>query len=381
LPGREELVERAVEATGCDDFGADGWQEGLDVLLDALAGEARLNQLGELAFTERIGNALRSRLEVVAWRRDHPEVADEVVEGPVVITGLPRTGTTALSNLLAEDPGTRSLRVWESASPIPPPDAATYASDPRIAATQVGLDLFHEMVPEMRVMHDDDATSTAEAIDLLAMSFATNHFGGMAMIPSYDGWWLATDMTAPYRLHHQVLQILQSRCPPTRWHLKNPPDLFCLDAVVAAYPGARFLWTHRDPVTVVLSMCDLIAVVTGAATDELDPVWLGGHLVDLWAEGAQRGLAARARLGEDRFVDVHVGDLVRDPVATVAAAYEGIGWPFTADAESAVAAWWAANPPGRHGTHEPDPARYGLDPAGVRERFAGYLARFGSPDA
>ena len=128
-------------------------------------------------------------------------------------------------------------------------------------------------------------------------------------------------------------------------------------------------------------MCDLIAVVTGAATDELDPVWLGGHLVDLWAEGVARGTAARERLGEERFVDVHVGDLVRDPVATVATAYEGIGWPFTAAAESAMAAWWAANPPGRHGTHEPDPARYGLEPGAVREQFAGYLARFGAPDA
>jgi Sulfotransferase family len=370
------LVDEAVAATGLDDLGPDGWQEGLEVLCRALDEEARLNGVGVLAFTERLGAALRSRLAVVEWRATHPEVAEEVIEGPVIITGLPRTGTTALSNLLAQDPATRSLQVWESASPVPPPEAATYATDPRIAQVQAGLDLFHQMVPEMKLMHDDTATSTAEHIDLLAMTFSTNHFGGMARIPSYDTWWLATDVAPAYRFHHDVLQVLQSRCPPTRWHLKNPPDLFCLDAVIEAYPDVRFIWTHRDPAAVLPSVTDLIRLVTGMATDDLDRLELGAYQVELWGTAVDRGLAARDRMGEDRFVDVQVRDLVADPVATVAGIYEAVGWPFTAEAEAGVSGWWADNPPGKHGAHEPDPAAYGLDPDVLRHRFADYLERF-----
>jgi hypothetical protein len=303
-------------------------------------------------------------------------VADQPVEGPVIITGLPRTGTTALSNLLAQDPDTRSLQVWESASPVPPPVAATYATDERIALTQVGLDIFHEMAPGMAALHDDTATSTAEHIDLLAMSFATHHFGGMAQIPSYDGWWLAQDLVDAYRFAGGALEVLQSRCPPTRWHLKNPPDLFCLPDVVEAFPDVRFIWTHRDPASVLPSMCDLMGVVMEMTTDDLDAHWLGAHMLDLWSTAMARGLAARDQLGEDRFVDVWVRDLVADPVTTVAGIYEGLGWPFTAQAEAGVSGWWAENPPGKHGEHVADPSVWGLDLDAVRERFTDYRRRF-----
>lgn len=374
--GSDALVEAAVTATGLDHFGPDGWREGLDRLIEALNGEARLNAVGEMVFTERLGLALRSRLQVVDWRAGHPEVADEAIEGPVIICGLPRTGTTALSNLLAQDPATRSLQVWESAHPVPPPEAAHYASDPRIAEVQVGLDLFHEMVPEVRALHDDTATTTAEGIDLLGMSFAAYHVGGMARVPSYEAWLLDQDLAGAYGFHRDVVQVLQSRCPPRRWHLKNPGDLLWLDTVVATYPGARFVWTHRDPAAVLPSVCDLIAIVSGMVTDAVDPVVLGEHQVGFWAHAVERGMALRDQVGEGRFVDVAVGDLVADPVAAVGEIYEGVGWTFTDEAERGVAAWWAANPPAKHGEHHPDPTRYGLDPDAVRERFGPYLERF-----
>jgi len=371
------LVDDAVAATGLDDFGAGAWREGLDRLVDSLNGEADLNDLGIAAFTDRLGNALRCRLQVVDWRATHPEVADEVIGGPVIIVGLPRTGTTALSNLLAQDPDTRSLRVWESAAPIPPPEAATYATDPRLEAVQVGLDLFHEMVPEVRPLHDDTATSTAEGIDLLQMSFAAYHVDGMARASSYIEWLLQQDLADAYAFHRDVLQVLQSRCPPNRWHLKDPVDLFWLDTVAATYPDVRFVWTHRDPATVLPSVCDLVAIVTGMCTDSLDPLELGTRELDFYARSVERGLALRDHLGEDRFVDVHVSDLVAEPVATVGALYERVGWAFTDAAERGVAGWWADNPPGKHGEHHPDPTRYGLVADEIRERFAPYLARFG----
>lgn len=372
----QAIAESAVAATGLDDFGGDLWREGLDVLTAALRTEARLNPIGVASFGDRIGSYLQNRLRVVDWLRRHPEIADETVTDPVIITGLPRTGTTALSNLLAQDPDTRSLLVWESASPVPPPEAATYRTDPRIAATQAGMDLLDEFLPELKVMHDDTATSTAEAIDLLGMSYRTEHFCGMATVPSYEHWWMGCDMVGAYEFHRSVLQLLQWRCPPTRWHLKNPPDVFCLDAVRSVYPDAVFVWTHRDPARVLASVSNLIALITGTTTDHVDRPALGRYLLEVWATGIDRALAFRHRTGGAGFVDVYLTDLVRDPIATVAAAYEAIGWPFTAAAETSMAAWAEANPPGRHGHHEPDPAEFGLSAEAVHERFAVYCDRF-----
>lgn len=372
----EAVAQAAVSATGLDDFGGDGWREGLDVLTHALRTEARLNDIGMMSLGGRIGSYLERRLEVVDWLGRHPEILDEQIERPVIITGLPRTGTTAFSNMMAQDPDTRSLLVWESARPCPPPEAATFRTDPRIAATQAGIDFMHEMVPGVKAMHDDTAVSTAEALDLLGMSYKTEHFGGMAMVPSYESWWMDCDMVEAYELHRKVLQLLQWRCPPTRWHLKNPPDVFCLDAIDTVYPDAVFIWTHRDPARVIPSVSSIVGLFTAMSTDHLDRSKLGPYLLELWATGIDRAMAFRDQVGEDRFVDVHMRDLVRDPVATVAAAYEGVGWEFTGRFESALAQWAAANQQGRHGDHQPDAADWGLDVGAIHERFAAYTDRF-----
>jgi hypothetical protein len=372
----DALVADATATTGLEDFGPPVWREGLDVLVDALHRDAGLNAVGEATFTHRLGGYLQRRLEVVDWWATHPDLAGEVIHRPLVICGLPRTGTTALSNLLAADPDTRSLRVWESAAPVPPPRAATERDDPRIAATQAGIDLMHRYVPEMRLLHDDTATSTAEGIDLLGMSFRTTHFNGMAVIPSYDAWWLDCDMRPAFAFHRQVLQLLQSECPPSRWHLKNPGDVFCLGALRAVYPDAVLVWTHRDPARVLPSVSNLIATITRMNTDGLDLCRLGDHLLELWATGIDRAMAYRDANPEG-FIDVHMRDLVADPLGTAARVYDDAGWAWTDRSEAGLAAYWRDHPPGRHGRHEPDPAEYGLAPERVRERFAAYIERFG----
>ena len=371
------LIAEAETTAGLGDWGEpdDYWRTALEVLVDSLNAEAALNDTGRMIFGARLGLALQRRLEVVDWLARFPEVTDEPIDAPVIITGLPRTGTTALSNLLACDPATRSLRIWESAEPVPPPEKSSETTDPRIAACQAGLDIFDQMVPAMKTMHHDTATDTAEAIDLLGMSFRTHHFAGMANVPTYDRWWLDCDMTPAYRFHRGVLQLLQSRCPPTRWHLKNPPDLFCLDAVIAAYPDARFIWTHRDPAAVLPSVASLIATVTGAATDTVDPMAVGNHQLDLWATGVERGMRWRAA-HPDRFVDLHMADLVADPIEATRRLYDDLGWEFTAEAGAAMTARTRDNPPGRHGEHRPVAGDYGLEPGRVRERFADYIAEF-----
>jgi hypothetical protein len=372
----QRFVDGALDATGLDDFGTGAWRDGLEVLCDALDTEARLNDVGRASLDARIAGWLAERLRVVDWRARHPEIAAEQLEPPVVVMGLPRTGTTALSHLLAQDPHTRSLREWESAGLTPPPEAATYTTDPRIAAVQAGMDAAHAMLPELKALYDAEAMSPAEAIDVMGLSMRCFQLDGMAWIPSYLDWLLDCAMAPAYAFHREVLQLLQWRCPPRRWQLKNPSDVFWLGELDALYPGATFVWTHRDPAKVLPSVCDLMALIGRMGSEHYSALALGPRQVELWAEGVERGMATREQLGEHRFVDVAMDDLVRDPLREIERIYAGAGWELTGEAGDAMRAWVDAHPQGRHGEHRPDPADFGLDLDAVRDRFAAYLDRF-----
>ena len=369
------LIEAARHDTGLEDLGDPSYRLGLDVLLDAIAGEAELNPIGWLAHEVQIGGYLRERLRIEDWYRRHPEIARERIGGPLFVTGLPRTGTTALSHLLAADPDTRSLAMWESHSPTPPPERATYASDPRIAEADARNAPFRND-PDFLRMYDGTAVSPTENIDLLGQHFATQHFEGMAHVPSYIRWWLGCDMVPAYRHHERVLKLLQWRCPPTRWFLKSPPDLCHLDAFVAVYPQARIVWTHRDPAKVLASVCKLILIVRRMQTGRIDPHELGREQLALWSEGVRRALAFRRTAGEERFADVFMDDLVADPVATVARLYQRVGWPFTGVAEAAMRAWSGDHPQHKHGAMPYTLEEFGLSLGEVRDAFRDYMRHF-----
>lgn len=370
------LLDGARVATGLDDFGDPTFRDGLEVLLRALAGEARLNEIGVLAHEAALGGYLQQRLRIEDWYRRHPEIGRQEIGGPLFVTGLPRTGTTALSHLLAADPDTRSLAMWESQEPTPPPERATYATDPRIAAADA-RNAFFRGDPDFLRMYDGTATSPTENIDLLGQHFATQHFEGMAHVPSYIRWWLDHDMIPAYRHHARVLRLLQWRCPPTRWFLKSPPDLCHLDAFTAVYPHARIVWTHRDPAKVLASVCKLIFIVRRMQTDHVDLHELGREQLALWAEAVRRALAFRRTAGEARFADVFMDDLVADPVATVARLYDRVGLPFTTAAESAMRAWAVEHPQHKHGAMPYTLEEFGLTLDEVRAAFADYTRHFG----
>jgi hypothetical protein len=209
------------------------------------------------------------------------------------------------------------------------------------------------------------------------MSFRTFHFEGMSWIPRYVAWWLACDMLPAYRLHRRVLQLLQSRCPPSRWMLKSPPDSFCLDAILAVHPDARFVMTHRDPAAVLGSVCSLIHTMYEMTGKPPDAARIGAAELASWSEAMRRLLAVRARVGEARFADVHFHELVADPLTTLARAYQRLGLPFTAEAERRIAAYVRANPRGRHGEHRYQLGDWGLARDGVREAFGSYTERCG----
>jgi hypothetical protein len=369
----DELEDGARAATGLDDFGSPYYREGLERTVEALNTEAELSGMGEVIQHATISNALIQRLKVEQTYARHPEIDDEVVGGPVFVIGLPRTGTTALSQLVAADPQFRSLRMWESQAPTPPPEAATQYTDPRIAQAEAGLEMLNEMFPLMKTLYNSEATAATECQDLMGMSFRTFHFDGAVRVPSYLAWLMDCDMRETYVFHCRVLKLLQWHCPPVLWHLKTPVHMFALDALVEAYPNAKFMWSHRDPAKVMGSVCSLIRYVRSWSSDRDDPEELGAEQLDSWAEAVRRAMDFRKHVGEQRFSDVAFADLQSDPVNTLRASYESLGLVFSDAAAGSVEQWAAKHKPGTRGAHDYELADFGLTPEGVRERFVEYL--------
>ncbi|HVC69228.1 MAG TPA: sulfotransferase [Acidimicrobiales bacterium] len=379
----DDLVDVAVTETGMEDFGDDSFRTGLERLVDALGREATLTPLGEDILGMRLGMLLANRLRIEDVYRRNPSIDDEPVDGPLFIIGLPRTGTTALSQLLAVDPQIRSLRLWESSSPVPPPEAATEHADPRIAETARGLAAMYETFPRMASLHHETATGPTECQDLLGMTFRTAHFDGMAHVPSYTDWVLGCDMLPAYRFHRRVLRLLQWHCPPRLWHLKTPVHMLSLDALDAHYPDARFLWTHRDPAAVLGSVCSLVGYVRSWVSETDDSAELGAQQTAVWSEALRRAISFRDRVGEHRFADISFASLNADPLPTVAAAYDRLGLTLSDGAARRMRDWATENHKGAHGVHEYALEDFGIGTDAVRQRFRFYTERFaaeiGSP--
>jgi Sulfotransferase family len=372
----DHLEDGARAATGLDDFGTSYYREGLERTVEALNGEAELNELGRVMQHATISNALIQRLKIVDTYKQHPEIAYEIVEGPLVVLGLPRTGTTALSQLVAADPQFRSLRTWESQAPTPPPEAATHHSDPRIAQAADGIAMIEQMFPDFLATVNSEAEAATECQDLMGMSFRTFHFDGVVRVPGYVEWLLQSDMRETYIFHRDVLKLLQWHCKPNLWHLRTPVHMFALEAFVEAYPNAKFLWSHRDPAKVLGSVCSLIAYIRSWSSDRKGPEELGAEQLARWAQGMRRAMAFRQKFGDERFVDVSFADLQTDPVNTVAASYQQLGLTFTDTARARVREWADSHQPGHRGTHTYDLADYGLTPDQVREAFGDYIAAY-----
>ena len=374
------LVDAAVGRAGSDDFGADTWQAGLEVLVGSFNEEAALNELGKQVVAEQIVGFLANRLAVERWYRGHPEIDDGRIEAPLFGLGLPRTGSTALSFLLAADRRRRCLRTWEANEPCPPPTTATEDDDPRIARTQAGLDLVNDMFPDFAGMLPRSATGPQECLLVMALDFRSMVFEGYGNVPTYTQWLLSCDMVPAYRYHERVLKLLQWRCPPRRWWLKSPAHMATIDALDAVYPDARFVMTHRDVSAVMASLCALKHALTGPLTSHVDPAALGRRESALW-EGALRQTLARRDAGrEERFFDVSFRAMQDAPLDAVADLYRALGDELDDDTRARMAQWWEQSAAERRRGPSPDPALYGLDEAELRARFDFYHQRFGLED-
>jgi hypothetical protein len=373
----DDLVGAACARAGSSDLGEDTWREGLEVLVRSLQTDASLNELGFGAMTDLIVGFLTNRLEVEQWYARHPEIEDQEIVAPLFGLGLPRTGSTALSFLLAQDPARRSLRTWEADRPCPPPETATEHTDRRIAATQAGIDFTNEMFPGFVGMLPTSATGPQECLLLMAMDFRSLVFDGMARVPSYCAWLLDCDMEPAYRYHRRVLKLLQWRCPPDRWWLKTPAHMHSINALDAVYPDARFVMTHRDVAKVLPSVCALYFALSSVLTEAPDPIAIGQQNMEIWRCSLERLIDFRDRGNEDRFHDLSFDAVQGDPIAEVEKLYAGLDDHLSEEARHRMQSWWAENSNERPVMHSYSPEMFGLDPAAIAAQFAFYHERFG----
>ncbi|WCO67002.1 sulfotransferase [Iamia majanohamensis] len=375
----EVLLAQAIDLTGLDDLGADGVREGLAVYTASLREEARLSELGEAALASTLVTALANRLRVVAWHRDHPEVAEEHVEAPLVVVGMFRAGTTLLSNLLDRDPANRSLLRWESLDSVPPSTPADHREGPRVDAARAGGEMLEALNPAMRAIHHEDADGPTECVAVMSQDMRSLSWEAIANVWSYGAWLRDADMEATYRYHRQVLQVLQSGGVRGRWALKSPHHALALDTLTVVYPDARLVMLHRDPVVLAASVCSLVSTLTGTFSDADHTAYIAEHWTRMLEDCVARTDAFRAAHPEHPIVDVRYADLVADPVGTVAALYRAVGDELSGPAADAMAALVAERPKGALGTHGYDLASHGLDEGALRERFAGYVERQAIP--
>jgi hypothetical protein len=375
----EALLADARAATGLEDFGPDDFREGLAALCESVNADAQLNDLGAAAFPGMLVGSLSNRLRVVQWIADHPEVADERIDAPIVVIGMFRAGTTLLSRLFDQDPRNRALLMWEAGDSVPPPTPANHRAGPRVDAVHASNAMLAQINPMIEVVHHEQADEATECITVMGQDFKSLTYEAVANLPGYDRWLMGIDQRSAYEYHRSVLQVLQSGGVRGRWTLKSPHHAIALESLTAVYPDARLVLLHRDPVVLTASVCSLISTLSSTFSDADHRPYIGEHWPAMLEESIRRIDAFRAAHPERTIVDVQYADLVGDPVATVAAIYRGCGDELDDVGAAAIGAYVDAHPKGQFGAHRYDVTEYGLDPDELAERFAGYVERYAVP--
>jgi hypothetical protein len=372
------LLDKACKRTGLNDFGDDSFRQPLRILLQSLETEADLSFIGRICVQSEILRMLVNRLRLVEDRQRLPEIAAEAIRRPLFITGLPRSGTTFLHALMAQDPAHRAPQVWEVMYPSPPPERATYDSDPRIARMARQLKSLDLLMPDFKTVHLIDARLPQECIAITSHDFRSHVFESMYSVNSYRTWYDGQDKRPAYEFHRRFLQHLQCRCPGQRWVLKAPSHLLMLTALFQVYPDAGIILTHRDPLKVLSSCASFTEVLRGAFTDHIDKHNLGLEVRSRWEEGAH--LAIDCRHQSDRpenFLDVYYLELVRNPMSVIRRVYQHFDLELTGQAEMAMRRFMAANPKDKGGVHRYSLAEFGMNPEEEKRRFQFYTDYFG----
>ncbi|MBI5487075.1 MAG: sulfotransferase [Deltaproteobacteria bacterium] len=379
----DSLLGAARERTGLRELGESSLPERLRRLVDAIEAEAELHPLGRWMIRERLIGTLGNRLRMEEALRRRPAILDERIAAPVFIVGLQRTGTTVLHRMLAADPGRRFLPSWEAVSIAPAagsPWRRLLIGDQRMALARFAEAAVRYMAPDFFAIHPVEASAPEEDVLLFDYGLWSTVPEAMMMVPSFSRWLEEQDDGPSYADYRRVLAYLQWQRPGGPWVLKTPHHMEHLETLLATFPDARIVQTHRDPATVLASFCSMMAHSRGVFSDRVDPGDVGRH----WLGKAQRMVACTMRVrgaasDRGRFLDVRYGDLVADPVREIRRVYDWLGAPLLPAAEAAMERWRLGNPQYKHGRHRYRLEDFGLDREEVSRAFFAYRERFGIP--
>jgi hypothetical protein len=375
----DRLMAEARGRAQCQDFGDPGFRARLLAMIDAVDADTGLGPIGRLAVRQRTVRLLTSRLLVEDLVQRHPEILDIELVAPIIVIGLPRSGTTHLVNLIAADSRLRSLPYWESLEPVPLPGDGPdrQGIDPRFTRCERDYEAQMQMVPQLRAMHHQYPTAIEEEIELEDLDFGSYTLEWYARVPRWRDFYLSLDQRVHYAYMKKVLQVLTFLRGPNRWVLKSPQHLEQIPALLATFPDATFAITHRDPVSVIQSAATMLGYGDRMRRAAIEPE----ALAEYWVDRVDRLLRACVRdrdlLPPDRSVDVVFHEFMADDIGTVARIYDRAALPMTREARGRLDAFMAENPRGKHGRLEYDlRGDFGLDPAAVRSRFDYYFERF-----
>ena len=375
------LLRTAQKNTGLDDFGEDDFRQPMSLLLDSLEKEADLSLLGRIIAKADLLRTLENRLGIVALLKQHPEITEQAIERPIFVVGPPRSGTTIFHDLLVMDPDNRIPLSWEASYPLPPPETASYRSDPRIARVQADLDRVDQLLPGFKKMHPMGAERAQECVSITSHDFASMIYQVQFYVPTYDRWVMECDMKSALKWHRRFLQVLQWKAPGKRWALKSPQHMWHLEYIHRDYPDALFVQTHRDPVKTVISMSNLAATLQSLGSDKADLPRIAAYYAEALAVGYNNTVAYRksGKLPAEQVVDLYFSDFMADQVGTVRRAYQHFDMDLPEHAAQAMQSFLDENPADKFGKHLYALADTGMDEDYLRGLFSGYESYFDIP--
>jgi len=377
----DALVAEARAVDGLHDFGDDAVRAPLEKLAGSLEHEARLNAIGEAVLRQRVVDVLANQLRVEAWIHRHPEILDEEVTAPLVIVGLPRTGTTMLHRTLAADARMMAPLWYETRFPCPALDWDPAGVDRRISDAKAEVEQMIEANPDILSVHPMDAMGPDEDIMLLEQSFYSYTPQAFAHVPSYDAWLEAQDHRVGYAYLRKLLRFLQWQkrqvgAATDRWALKAPHHLHFMDLVFETFPDAKVVQTHRDPVETIPSLASMTRELQRVYSDQVDPTEIGRVWAGKFARGMTHTMDVRERLGDEHFLDLWFHDTVSQPLEEIQKIYDFIGMDFTDEARAEMTAWIDFNKRELRPPHAYTLEEFGFTEAGLKAQFARYRARF-----
>ncbi|MCP5058847.1 MAG: sulfotransferase [bacterium] len=378
----EALHEGARKEAHLDDFGDPSYRKGLEVLLTSLDEDDNLSSLGRAIYRGQLTKILATRLRTVQRLKEQPEVLERDILRPIVITGLVRTGSTALHYLMGQDPGLQKLEYWLCAEPQPRPPRDAWEGNPDFQAAVAELDFLYNTTPDLMAVHEMKADWPEECRHILAQCFTDDRFETSATLPLYNEWYHGTAHPESYRWHKKVIQLIGSTEPGStepdrRWLLKYPVHLRQLDALFAVYPDACVIQTHRDPRTVMASYASFISKIRRMHQQEVDLTYVAREQMESWAHAAEEGMRFRGAHGSERFFDLRFQDFMADPVGSVKRIYDRFDQTLSPEGEARMKAWRDDHPQGKHGKHSYEKSDIGIDDGEILERFSVYMGQYG----